>query len=267
MLHPSVQICSTNTLYFFVCLKKLHQLTGLRCSTQSTGSSSHREIQTVEEYTLPDLPNPFDVLEPSIDALLYHDRHHATYVNNLNAATEGRRRLPLVDLPANTMIRNNGGGHYNHAFFWENMAPVSEASQMMPSPQLEALIDSSFGSFDEMKSEFEAKAAPGVTFGSGWVWLVVNRRGARLRIVNTRNQDNPLMRGVTDSILYPILGLDVWEHAYCLKVRLFFKIRVWMIFCLFFDEAMAFVIYMLFFLAFRRCFVAFTSITIFVLNT
>jgi hypothetical protein len=151
---------SANRLYqysiFFVCLKKLHQLVAVTA-----------KFKRFKSIHYPIYPILFDALEPSIDALLYHDRHHATYVNNLNATAEGRRRFPLVDLPANAMIRNNGGGHYNHAFFWENMAPVSEASQMMPSPQLEALIDSSFGSFDEMKAEFEAKAAPGVTFGSG----------------------------------------------------------------------------------------------------
>jgi superoxide dismutase, Fe-Mn family len=203
-------------------------MTDLRGSTKGN-ENSHRETQSVQEYTLPDLPYAFDALEPSIDALtmeLHHDRHHATFVNNLNRATAGQTRLPLVDLQTSAIlagpsIRNNGGGHYNHAFFWEIMAPVSEASLTSPSSQLQALINSSFGSFDQMKTEFEAKAAPGTTFGSGWVWLVVNRAGTRLRIVNTRNQDNPLMRGVTDNIMFPILGLDVWEHAYYLKVSVF----------------------------------------------
>jgi Fe-Mn family superoxide dismutase len=112
-----------------------------------------------------------------------------------------------------TPVRNNGGGHYNHAFFWEEMAPAE------PSEQLAALIDSSFGSLDAMKEKFEAQAAPGAVFGSGWVWVCVNQAGDKLEIVGTPNQDNPLMKGVTSEIMFPILGLDVWEHAYYLKYQ------------------------------------------------
>ena len=118
-----------------------------------------------------------------------------------------------------TPIRNNGGGHYNHAFFWEEMAPADQASKTKPSEQLAALIDSSFGSLDAMKEKFEAQAAPGAVFGSGWVWVCVNQAGDKLEIVGTPNQDNPLMKGVTSEIMYPILGLDVWEHAYYLKYQ------------------------------------------------
>lgn len=177
-------------------------------------------------YSVPDLPYAFEALEPYIDAptmKIHHDKHHATYVTNLNKATEGKAEVPILDLMANaleaTPIRNNGGGHYNHAFFWQEMAPHDKASKTKPSPQLEAMIKKSFGSFDEMKAKFEAQAAPGAVFGSGWVWLAVNMKGDELAIVGTPNQDNPLMKGVCKEIMLPILGLDVWEHAYYLNYQ------------------------------------------------
>jgi Fe-Mn family superoxide dismutase len=117
-----------------------------------------------------------------------------------------------------TLLRT-GGGHYNHAFFWEEMAPPDQAKNMKPSSQLDELITKSFGSMDEMKAAFEAQAAPGAVFGSGWVWVCVNQKGDELKLVGTPNQDNPLMKGVTDEIMFPILGLDVWEHAYYLKYQ------------------------------------------------
>ena len=116
-------------------------------------------------------------------------------------------------------VRNNGGGHYNHSFFWQVMAPADQAIKSNCSEQLTALINGSFGSADAMKEKFEAQAAPGAVFGSGWVWLCVNKAGDKLEIVGTPNQDNPLMKGVTSEIMYPILGLDVWEHAYYLKYQ------------------------------------------------
>jgi len=172
-------------------------------------------------YTVPDLPYPFEALEPYIDAptmKIHHDKHHATYVANINKATEGKEEVPILDLMADALeagpaYRNNGGGHYNHAFFWDEMAPADKAKDTKPSAELQALIDSSFGSMDEMKAKFEAMAAPGATFGSGWVWVVVNQAGDKLDVVNTANQDNPLMKGVKDQISFPILGLDVWEHV------------------------------------------------------
>lgn len=175
-------------------------------------------------YELPDLPYPFEALEPFIDAptmKIHHDKHHATYVANINKATEGKDELPILDLMENALdagpVRNSGGGHYNHAFFWEEMTSPDKAKKTKPSAQLEKLIDSSFGSMDEMKSKFEAAAAPGAVFGSGWVWVCANNAGTKLEIVGTPNQDNPLMKGVGDEIKFPILGLDVWEHAYYLK--------------------------------------------------
>lgn len=172
-------------------------------------------------YALPKLPYAVDALEPVIDKAtmeIHHLKHHATYVSKVNLALQGKPSVPIVDLmkdavKAGPAIRNNGGGHYNHALFWDHMAPPAAANLTAPSAQLQALIDSSFGSMAAMKTQFEALAAPGTTFGSGWVWLVVTKSGDRLEIVNTPNQDNPLMRGVKDKISFPILGLDVWEHV------------------------------------------------------
>jgi len=210
--------------------------------------------QAANAYKVPDLPYAFEALEPYIDAptmKLHHDKHHATYVANINKATEGKPEkresyslcgkdktvcdtklifcsltyifTAILDMMENaldaTPVRNNGGGHYNHAFFWEEMAPPDKASKTKPSAELAALIDSSFGSMDAMKEKFEAQAAPGAVFGSGWVWVCVNKKGDKLEIVGTPNQDNPLMKGVSSEIMYPILGLDVWEHAYYLKYQ------------------------------------------------
>jgi len=175
-------------------------------------------------YAVPDLLYPYEALEPFIDAptmKIHHDLHHGTYVANIDKATEGKPAVPILDLMENALeagpVRNSGGGHYNHAFFWDEMAPPDKAKASKISPQLQKLIDDSFGSVDEMKAKFEAAAAPGAVFGSGWVWVALN--GDKLEIVGTPNQDNPLMKGVKDSIMYPILGIDVWEHAYYLKYQ------------------------------------------------
>lgn len=179
-------------------------------------------------YELPDLPYPFEALEPYIDAptmKIHHDKHHGTYVAGINKWSEGKEQVPIVDLMAGALEaggppRNSGGGHYNHAFFWTEMAPPDEAKKTKPSKQLEDLINKSFGSMDEMKSQFEARAAPAALFGSGWVWVCVNQKGDELKLVGTPNQDNPLMKGALDEgIMFPILGLDVWEHAYYLKYQ------------------------------------------------
>jgi Fe-Mn family superoxide dismutase len=177
-------------------------------------------------YFVPDLPYPFEALEPYIDAptmKIHHDKHHATYVANINKAREGKPEVPILDLMENALeagpVRNSGGGHYNHAFFWSEMAPHDQAKNTKASAQLAGMIDKSFGSMDEMKAKFEAQAAPGAVFGSGWVWLCVNKKGDEPSIVGTPNQDNPLMKGVTSEIMLPILGLDVWEHAYYLKYQ------------------------------------------------
>lgn len=173
-------------------------------------------------YTLPELPYAFDALEPYIDVEtmhLHHDKHHNTYVTNLNAALEKYPELAeksveeliayMDEIPADirTAVQNNGGGHANHTFFWEIMAPNAGGT---PTGALKDAIDETFGSFEDFKSEFKT-AATG-RFGSGWAWLVVDN--GKLSITSTANQDSPLMEGKT-----PIIGLDVWEHAYYLKYK------------------------------------------------
>jgi len=173
-------------------------------------------------YQLPDLPYAFDALEPHIDARtmeIHHDRHHAGYVNKVNAALEGHPNLAaksiedvlrdINSVPENirTAVRNNGGGHANHSLFWQVMSPDGGGR---PAGALASAIKSAFGGLDALKDQF-TKAALG-RFGSGWAWLVVG--GAELSVISTANQDSPLMDGLT-----PILGLDVWEHAYYLKYQ------------------------------------------------
>jgi Fe-Mn family superoxide dismutase len=173
-------------------------------------------------HQLPPLPYAYNALEPHIDELtmqIHHDRHHATYVNNLNAALEGHpelqeksleellKNLDSVPESIRTAVRNNGGGHANHTLFWEIMSPNGGGQ---PTGALADAINSTFGSFENFKEQF-TKAAVG-RFGSGWAWLVVDN--GKLAITSTPNQDNPIMEGKT-----PILGLDVWEHAYYLKYQ------------------------------------------------
>jgi superoxide dismutase, Fe-Mn family len=196
-------------------------------TTNQTIPSSNRTTTSSNKtsYFLPNLTYAYDALEPFIDTLtmmLHHDKHHGGAVANLNKATENATsKVPLVDLMEKalnaTPIRNNGGSHYNHGLFWDEMAPFDTANKTKPSTQLAALLNTSFGGLEAMKTKFTAAAAPGTLFGSGWVWLCVNQAGDKLEIVGTPNQDNPLMRGVTKEIMFPILGLDVWEHAYYLK--------------------------------------------------
>lgn len=172
-------------------------------------------------FKLPDLPYAFDALEPHIDALtmeIHHDRHHGGYTNNLNAAIEGTAldSQSIEEILAGVSkhsagVRNNGGGFYNHSLFWEVMSPNGGG---VPTGELAAAIDKSFGSFDAFKDTF-AKAAA-TRFGSGWAWLVVNESG--LVVTSTPNQDNPLM-DLAEVKGTPILGLDVWEHAYYLKYQ------------------------------------------------
>lgn len=174
------------------------------------------------KYETPDLPYPYDALEPHIDEetmKIHHDKHHNTYVTKLNAALEGHEDLSqksVEDLIANldavpadirTAVRNNGGGHANHSLFWKLMSPNGGGE---PSGEVTDAIKQKFGSFDQFKEKFVA-AATG-RFGSGWAWLVVNN--GELEIVDTPNQDNPVSEGKT-----PIFGVDVWEHAYYLKYQ------------------------------------------------
>jgi Fe-Mn family superoxide dismutase len=172
-------------------------------------------------FQLPDLGYSFDALEPHIDAKtmeIHHDKHHATYVDKLNAAVKGTdlenksieeilSNIDSVPEDIRTGVRNNGGGHHNHTLFWESMKPGGAKE---PSSDLSQKLASVFGSFDDFKAKM-AEAATG-RFGSGWAWLVSN--DGDLEVYSTANQDSPLMEGKK-----PILGLDVWEHAYYLKYQ------------------------------------------------
>lgn len=172
-------------------------------------------------FALPELPYAYDALEPHIDAQtmeLHHSRHHQSFVDNLNTAAEagevpeGATLEAIVaaagDYP--TGIRNSAGGHWNHSFFWELMAPEAERGEA--SEDFSAAIEAVYGSMDEFKAAFEAAGAD--QFGSGWVWLIVNESG-ELEITSTPNQDNPLM-DVAETRGTPVIGNDVWEHAYYL---------------------------------------------------
>mmetsp|Transcript_17726 Transcript_17726/g.55523 ORF Transcript_17726/g.55523 Transcript_17726/m.55523 type:complete len:262 (-) Transcript_17726:330-1115(-) len=195
-----------------------------RAVGQALGGAAAMIATVATAYELPDLPYPYEALEPSIDAAtmkIHHDKHHATYVAGLNAALEGKDQPPVAELMKGAIksgvkgIRNSGGGVYNHDFFWEVMAPKGDGGA--PSEALSAAIDKSFGSMDKMKEEWAAAATPAARFGSGWVWLIVD--GNTLKITSTPNQDNPLMDGVDADKGIPILGIDVWEHAYYLKYQ------------------------------------------------
>ena len=174
-------------------------------------------------YELPPLPYPKNALEPNIDAQtmeIHHGKHHNAYVTNVNKAIAGKPDLEkkspeelisnLDAVPADIRgaVRNNGGGHVNHMMFWKIMGPNAGGT---PSGKLAEDINATFGSFDSFKEKFEAAGVG--RFGSGWVWLVVNKSG-KLEITSTANQDNPIMEG-----LKPVMGCDVWEHAYYLKYQ------------------------------------------------
>lgn len=173
-------------------------------------------------YTVPPLPYAFDALEPYIDAKtmeIHHDKHHGAYVKNLNAALEGQAALAKLSVeeliskidsvPENirTAVRNNGGGHANHSLFWKIMKKGGGGE---PKGEIADAIKSTFGSFNEFKTKFNEAATK--RFGSGWAWLQV--KGGKLGIESTANQDNPLMSGAK-----PVMGIDVWEHAYYLKYQ------------------------------------------------
>lgn len=180
-------------------------------------------------HTLPPLPYAFDALEPHIDAQtmeIHHTRHHQTYINNLNAAIAG---TPHEDTPIDTLVaqlpslpealrgvvRNNGGGHANHSLFWTVMAPPSKGGGGSPSGALADAIRRDLGGLESFKEAFTKAAL--TRFGSGWAWLVVDGAG-RLAVESSANQDSPLMPGIGSGAT-PILGLDVWEHAYYLKYQ------------------------------------------------
>lgn len=177
--------------------------------------------QTEGEFSLPDLPYAADALDPVISAEtmgLHHGKHHQSYITNLNTAIaegDAPAGTALEDLVANAgtypdRVRNNAGGHWNHTFFWESMAPADQTGEM--SPELTEAIEAAFGSDEEFRTAFQEAGAG--QFGSGWVWLIVNDQD-ELEITSTPNQDNPLM-DVAETQGTPLLGNDVWEHAYYL---------------------------------------------------
>ena len=179
-------------------------------------------------YSLPSLEYSVDALEPHVDARtmeIHHGKHHQTYIDKLNGAIEGHSELGeksindlitnLSDLPESmqTAVRNNGGGHFNHTFFWQCVSPNGGGT---PSGELSNAIDATFGSFDAFKNKFLQAAI--TRFGSGWAWLIKQEDGS-LAVTSSPNQDNPLMQGITDHCGTPIIGLDVWEHAYYLNYQ------------------------------------------------
>lgn len=192
---------------------------------QTTGTgSTGTDSSSGGPFKLPPLPYPYDALEPHIDVQtmrIHHDKHHAGYVAKLNKAVSGQQELGaksvedlLRDIDSvpesiRTDVKNNGGGHANHTMFWETMSPGGAKN---PSGELADAINSRFGSFDSFKKEFEEAGAK--RFGSGWVWLVKPQGQSALDIISTANQDSPLLEGHQ-----PIMGNDVWEHAYYLKYQ------------------------------------------------
>lgn len=185
--------------------------------------NNQKEVSSTVPYQLPELPYKANALEPYIDEQtmnIHHDKHHNTYVTNLNAALENAPELQGLTVEAlisdlnkvpesiRMAVRNNGGGHANHSLFWTILSPQGGGA---PTGELAKAIDTELGGFDKFKEDF-AKAAT-TRFGSGWAWLVVGQDG-KLAVTSTPNQDSPLMEGLT-----PILGLDVWEHAYYLKYQ------------------------------------------------
>lgn len=174
-------------------------------------------------FELPSLPYAYDALEPYIDARtmeIHHTKHHAAYINNLNTAIKGtpleNQTIEQILAQVSSLtaaVRNNGGGHYNHSLFWTVLAPAQTSSA--PEGTLKTQIENTFGSFENFKKEFSNAAL--TQFGSGWAWLLVDPAG-QLKVCNTPNQDNPLM-DIAPVKGTPILGLDVWEHAYYLKYQ------------------------------------------------
>ncbi len=172
-------------------------------------------------FSLPDLPYSYDALEPLIDTKtmeIHHQRHHNLYLNNLNnaIADTDMSSLSIEDIcknhSENIAIRNNGGGHYNHSLFWKILSPDGGGN---PNGKVKELIDSSFGSYENFKEKF--KNAAMTRFGSGWAWLC--QVNDHLEICSTANQDNPLMPGICNDESNPLLGIDVWEHAYYLNYQ------------------------------------------------
>lgn len=186
--------------------------------------SKKETTQSTQSFELPALAFAFDALAPNIDAMtmeIHHGKHHAGYVRKLNAALKDNAKFAGKNLEEilatvgedDTGVRNNGGGHYNHTLFWDNMSPTGGGK---PSGDLANAIDGSFGDFDTFKNQFSTAAK--TVFGSGWAWLCKGADG-KLFVSSTPNQDNPLMSNLAEAKGTPLLGLDVWEHAYYLNYQ------------------------------------------------
>jgi Fe-Mn family superoxide dismutase len=204
----------------------LSNLPDVKISGDNSGSTGNKSILSPVnsgpvEYTLPELPYAYNALEPHIDAMtmeIHHDKHHAAYTKNFNAAVKdaGIAEMDIMDIFKNVSkypagVKNNGGGYYNHKLFWNAMSPNGGG---MPKEMLMKEIEKSFGSFDSFKEKFSTAAA--TRFGSGWAWLVYS--DGKLVVTSTPNQDNPLM-DVAEVKGHPLLLIDVWEHAYYLKYQ------------------------------------------------
>ena len=198
------------------------------CGTSPSTSPANEAAEAV--FTLPELGFDYAALEPTIDRdtmKIHHGKHHAGYVRKLNAALEGNplKGTALEDLLANigsddTALRNNGGGHFNHALFWKVISPTTSPTDAQPTGPLERRINASFGDLETLKSTLVSAAAS--QFGSGWAWLVQDtQQPDQLIVTSTANQDNPLMTGIVPSAGQgrPLLGIDVWEHAYYLNYQ------------------------------------------------
>jgi Fe-Mn family superoxide dismutase len=192
-----------------------------------SNSNCQAEEKQAMAFTLPKLPYAYDALEPHIDARtmeIHHTKHHQAYINALNAAVDGTPlaeksvEVLIADLASvpedkRTAVRNHGGGHFNHSLFWTIMGPKAGGA---PKGDLAKAIDADLEGFDKFKEKFAAAAA--TRFGSGWAWLCVGENG-KLHVCSTPNQDSPLMKGVAECLGTPLLGIDVWEHAYYLNYQ------------------------------------------------
>lgn len=193
------------------------------CSGEEKPVDKPAAMAKATVFELPKLAFAFSALAPNIDEQtmkIHHGKHHAGYVRKFNAALKGNKLLADKSIesmmsmiqPGDTALRNNGGGHYNHSLFWQMLSPTKQT----PKGDLLSAVNSTFGSLDNFKSQF-SKAATG-RFGSGWAWLCIDENKA-LSIQSTPNQDNPLMSNIVKKSAYPLLGLDVWEHAYYLHYQ------------------------------------------------
>lgn len=225
-------LISTSLIGFGWILNKTGLLLGQSSSfyyNEETLSNALIDNDFVDQfpYSLPKLVYSYDALEPYIDKQtmeIHHTKHHQAYVNNLNKALENQsfKNAPLIELfkkvsTLDKSIRNNGGGHYNHTLFWQMLKSNKDNKENLPSQKFVENLNKHFGSFENFKKEFSEKALK--LFGSGWCWLVKDNKN-NLKIVTTANQDNPLMDVVDEKERgLPLLGIDVWEHAYYLKYQ------------------------------------------------